>query len=82
MKARRVSREAAKENTLLVGLTADGREVVINHPKLLTDESGNGYIVFSPDQARGLAALLNKYAAEADRGRYERSHREQVGAGS
>jgi hypothetical protein len=54
-------------NTLWVGLTADGREVVINHPQLLTDSKGAGYIVFSPRQARGLAALLVKNAQDAER---------------
>jgi hypothetical protein len=57
------------ENFLWVGLTADGREVVIHHPRLLTDERGVGHIIFSPDQARGLAKLLNKHALDADRSR-------------
>lgn len=52
------------ENTLMVGLTKDETEVVINHPNLLTDKDGAGYIVFSPSQARDLANLLLKKADE------------------
>lgn len=55
------------KNTLMVGLTANQREVVINHPQLLTDERGHGYITFSPEQARGLAHLLYRKAFEVDK---------------
>lgn len=51
---------------LLVNLTEGGDEVVINHPDLLTDELGNGFIVFSPAQARDLAKSLGKYADMAE----------------
>jgi hypothetical protein len=50
---------------LFVGLTADEREVVINHPDLQPDENGAGHIVFSPAQARNLAKLLLQKADEA-----------------
>ena len=56
--------KAVPEGTLMVGLTRDQREVVINHPQLLTDKNGAGYIVFSADQARNLANLLLKKADE------------------
>lgn len=52
------------ENYLEVGLTADGREVLVNHPKLLTDQHGVGHIVFSAEQARNLARLLLRKADE------------------
>lgn len=52
------------ENYLEVGHTPDGREVVINHPNLLTDSRGVGHIVFSPAQARALAKLLLRKADE------------------
>lgn len=52
--------------TLEVGLTADGREIVINHPALQPDANGCGHIVFSAKQARALAALLNRKADEVD----------------
>jgi len=48
---------------LLVGRNNQG-EVVINFPRLDTDSAGMSYIVFSPQQARDLAALLIKHAAE------------------
>lgn len=44
----------------------DNDEVVVNHPDLMLDAKGVGHIVFSPDQARGLASLLVKHAAMAD----------------
>jgi hypothetical protein len=44
----------------------DTHEVVINHPDLEPDENGVGHIVFSPQQARNLAALLMKHADEAE----------------
>ena len=40
-------------------------EVVVNHPQMATDENGVGHLVFSPRQARHLARLLTKHAAEA-----------------
>jgi len=51
---------------LEVGTNGKG-EVVINHPDLQPDENGIGHIVFSPDQARGLAATLIRKASEATR---------------
>ena len=51
---------------LEVGLD-DHNEVVINHSDLKPDKNGVGHIVFSPSQARNLAALLLKHAAEAER---------------
>lgn len=46
---------------------ANGRgEVVVNHPRIETDENGVGHIVFSPNQARILAALLIKHSVTAD----------------
>ena len=60
------------EKYLEVGLTPDGREVIINHPDLLPDANGVGHIVFSPAQARNLARLLLRKAdlceATLDRG--------------
>jgi hypothetical protein len=41
-------------------------EIVINHPALETDAQGVGHIVFSVNQARILAELLWKHAAEAE----------------
>lgn len=43
---------------LIVALTEDGKNVVINHPDLQPDADGCGHIVFSPDQATNLAGLL------------------------
>lgn len=54
------------EGYLKVGLN-DKDEIVINHPDLKPDENGVGHIVFSVGQARHLASLLNKHAAEAER---------------
>jgi hypothetical protein len=51
---------------LEVGHTEDTHEVVINHPDLKPDENGVGHIVFSPRQARRLAHLLRRHAAEAE----------------
>ena len=42
-------------------------EVAINHPLLDVDADGIGHIVFSPAQARNLAALLLKHADECER---------------
>lgn len=64
--------------TLEVG-TNDHGEVVINHPDLQPDENGVGHIVFSPDQARNLARLLNTHAKQIDGigpRRLKRRHRE------
>jgi len=52
------------ENYLEVGLTADEREIVINHPDVRVDNHGCGHIVFSPAQARHLAKLLLRKADE------------------
>ena len=59
-----VSSLGCPENCLEVGLTPDGREVVINHPDLQPDANGCGHIVFSPQQARWLAKLLMRKADE------------------
>lgn len=50
---------------LEVGIT-EKREVIINHPKLEVDENGLGHIVFSPNQARGLAKVLLEKADLAE----------------
>jgi hypothetical protein len=47
--------------------TNGGGEVVINHPDLKPDKDGVGHIVFSPDQARRLAVLLQGKADEAEK---------------
>lgn len=44
--------------SLIVAITQDGKDVVINHPDLKPDAEGVGHIVFSPDQALNLAMLL------------------------
>lgn len=46
---------------LEVGTNGKG-EVIINHPDLERDEHGIAHIVFSPNQARNLARLLNEKA--------------------
>lgn len=51
---------------LEVGVTADGRHVIVNHPEIDTDEEGCGHIVFSPAQAREFARLLLECADESD----------------
>jgi len=51
-------------NTLEVG-HRDG-EVILNHPDLPRDARGVAHIIFSPEQARELAALLMKQADEAE----------------
>jgi hypothetical protein len=56
--------EIAK-NTLEVGTNGAG-EVVVNHPDLQPDENGVGHIVFSPEQARALAFLLQQKAHSAE----------------
>lgn len=44
--------------SLIVAISQDGKEVVINHPQLETDAEGCGHIDFSPEQAIHLARLL------------------------
>lgn len=56
--------EIAK-NTLEVGTNGAG-EVVVNHPDLQPDENGVGHIIFSPEQARALAFLLQQKAHSAE----------------
>ena len=51
---------------LLIGTTGNG-EVVINHPDLQPDANGVGHIILSVVQARDMATLLNRKAAEANR---------------
>lgn len=52
--------EAPVGGELIVGLTAEGDEVVILHPKLQADKDGVGHLVFSADQAENLARILMK----------------------
>jgi hypothetical protein len=55
------------EKYLEVGLTSDGREVIINHPvDPETTRLGSGHLVFSPAQARHLARLLLRKADECE----------------
>lgn len=54
--------EKPASGELIVALTADGKNVVINHPDLQPDAEGCGHIVFSPEQAENLATLLWKKA--------------------
>lgn len=49
---------------LIVGLTEDETEVIINHPDLEADANGCGHIVFSPEEAITLGLLLLAKAAE------------------
>ncbi len=65
-------------NTLWVGQSLDGRDVVVNHPNIQPDADGAGYIVFSPRQARALAELLLKHAEQIE-ARKEPSCDEVVG---
>ncbi len=51
--------QAPREGELMVALTDDEKEVVINLPQDMT-----GHIVFSKTQALGLAELLTKKARE------------------
>lgn len=53
------------EGFLEVGRNEQG-EVIVNHPDLKPDENGVGHIVFSVNQARNLARLLEKQAREAE----------------
>jgi hypothetical protein len=50
--------EKPASGELIVAMTEDGQNVVINHPDLKPDAEGCGYIVFSPAQARNLAWML------------------------
>lgn len=54
------------EGYLEVGLNEQG-EIVVNHPDLKPDADGVGHIVFSVNQARHLAELLHKHAAQSER---------------
>jgi hypothetical protein len=54
----KADREKARSGELIVAMTEDGQNVVINHPDLEPDAEGCGHIVFSPDQARNLAWML------------------------
>lgn len=67
--------EIISKNTLEVGTNGNG-EIVINHPDLEPDENGVGHIVFSPEQARGLAFLLQQKAHEAEEEITERRRRQ------
>lgn len=51
---------------LEVGLSANGKEVVVNHPDLQPDENGVGHIVFAPHEAMSLAMLLLAKADECN----------------
>ena len=66
--------EIAK-NTLEVGTNGAG-EVVVNHPDLQPDENGVGHIVFSPEQARALAFLLQQKARSAEEEIIEKRRKE------
>jgi hypothetical protein len=52
---------------LEVGISDDGREIIVNHPDLRPDVNGVGHIVFSPNQARSLAKLLSGKADEIEK---------------
>jgi hypothetical protein len=47
---------------LLVSLSEDGQQVIVNYSDLVPDADGCGHIVFSPAQAMDLAMLLFKKA--------------------
>ncbi len=66
--------EIAK-NTLEVGTNGAG-EVIVNHPDLQPDENGVGHIVFSPEQARALAFLLQQKAHSAEEEIIEKRRKE------
>jgi hypothetical protein len=65
------------EGVLEVGRNEQG-EVVINHPDMKPDENGVGHIVFSVNQARNLAKLLNKQASEAEEEEFRRREAERI----
>lgn len=48
---------------LIVAITEDCQNVVVNHPDLQPDAEGCGHIVFSPDEAVHLALLLWRKAS-------------------
>jgi len=52
------------KGVLLVGTNGKG-EVCIDHADIETDSEGIGHLIFSPDQAKSLAKLLNVKAADA-----------------
>lgn len=58
----RKARKPVLPNTLEVSLSPDEREVIVNHPRMLVDVNGSGYLVFSPEQARAFAILLLRKA--------------------
>ena len=51
---------------LEIGTNGEG-EVVVNHPDLKPDENGVGHIVFSVEEARNLARILNEKAIQAEK---------------
>lgn len=61
-----IARPDRVAGTLQVGVSEDGRDVVVNHPKLAVDADGAGYLKFSPMQARHFAASLLVKASEID----------------
>lgn len=67
------------EGFLEVGRNEQG-EVVINHPDLKPDENGVGHIVFSVNQARNLARLLEKQASEAEAEIEQKREQERIAA--
>jgi hypothetical protein len=64
------------EGFLEVG--TDGGEVIVNHPDLKRDEQGIAHIVFSPNQARNLAAILQKQARIAEDFAFEKEEQERI----
>lgn len=52
---------------LIIGLTPDGLNVVINLPAQVDDGSGWEHVVFSPEEARALALKLLEKAADCRR---------------
>lgn len=64
---------------LEVGLNEEN-EIVVNHPDLKPDADGVGHIVFSANQARNLARLLEKHAQEVERIEHEKSEAERIAA--
>jgi hypothetical protein len=59
-----VERDEVPAGALMVGVSEDSREVIINHPDLEADANGVGHICFTPAQARNLARLLLAKADE------------------
>ena len=53
------------EEAMTVGVDPLSLDVVINHFKLKSDSEGNGYIAFTPNQARSLAFVLLNQAEVA-----------------